>query len=400
MFNDVFQTSDPESINRNLQCIESWAKFNLDVMKDPHIIPNILKVCLTSEDYFDLAVEIIVSAFIQINLVHYTEASDSIVFKEQLKPQETANLVLIVGFVLSNQDNFYGPQNVKVLSDDKIATKASALSCKIYSFLVQQLLINYPWVILEDLANVGSRLLSIMLLSLRHKNLGVSDTSVVFSYNFYNPVSKLSLNPELQQVILGYYTEACKIVLSRAQRSKLATTVLSVEEGKDDEDTNDEDDNVEHYRINFADYRKGCRQFFATVYQIFYELRGSEGTSMFFKLIDELLKPGSDLPDSNNRLEMALFTVGASIPSMIDSCYETYLQRILEFVCNIDDRYNPNVRVECFRLLGNCSKEISTNKELFRKVVEFQVTSISKGQVGLEAVQSFTSLMEVTKIHE
>lgn len=310
--------------------------------------------------------------------------------------------MLIVTFILSNRDNFYGPNNMRVLSEDKIATKVSSLTCKIYGFLVSQLLINYPWIVLEDLPSIGSRLLSIMLVSLRHKNLGVSETAVEFSYNFAGQVSKLPVSAELQEVLLQYYLEACKVVLKRAQRSKLATTVLSVEEGKDDEDTNDdeEEENPEHERTTFANYRKGCRQFFATVYSTFCQLRGNEGTSMFFKLIDELLKPGEDLPDNNNRLEMALFAVGSSIPSMIDRCYEAYLQRILEFVCNIDDRYNPNVRVECYRLLANCSKEISSNKELFRKVVEFQVGSISKGQVGLEAVQSFTTVMQETKAHE
>lgn len=80
-----------------------------------------------------------------------------------------------------------------------------------------------------------------MLMSLRHKSIGVSDNAVEFSYNFYNSVSQLEAfkQVEVQQVLLGYYTEACKVVLVRAQRSKLATTVLSVEEGKDDEDTND-----------------------------------------------------------------------------------------------------------------------------------------------------------------
>lgn len=98
---------------------------------------------------------------------------------------------------------------------------------------------------------------------------------------------------------------------------------------------------------------------------------------------------------------MALFTVGSSIPSMIDSTYESYLHRIIGFVCtNVDERYNPNVRVESFRLLANCSKEISSNKELFRRVVEFEVAAVSIAQIGLEAVHSFTSLMEAMKIHE
>lgn len=76
VFNEVFQTNDDGCIGRNLQCIESWAKFNLDVMKDPNLIANVLKVCLANEESFDLAVEIIVSAFKHINLVRYNSACE------------------------------------------------------------------------------------------------------------------------------------------------------------------------------------------------------------------------------------------------------------------------------------------------------------------------------------
>lgn len=53
-------------------------------MKNPTLIKNVLRVCLQSEESFDLAGEIIVSCFSQINCANIREVSASIVLKSQI----------------------------------------------------------------------------------------------------------------------------------------------------------------------------------------------------------------------------------------------------------------------------------------------------------------------------
>jgi len=84
IFNDVFHVEDAASITRNLECLESWCKFGLPVMKNPDTLKNVLQVCLRSEENFDLAGEIIASCFSQINCANVTEAATSVVLKEKL----------------------------------------------------------------------------------------------------------------------------------------------------------------------------------------------------------------------------------------------------------------------------------------------------------------------------
>lgn len=50
----MLQLNDPLTITRSLECLESWCKFTLPAMKNASLIKNVLKVCLNSEDNFDL----------------------------------------------------------------------------------------------------------------------------------------------------------------------------------------------------------------------------------------------------------------------------------------------------------------------------------------------------------
>jgi hypothetical protein len=70
-------------------------------------------------------------------------------------------------------------------------TKASAHLCKIYTFIMQRTLIDFPWIVTEDYTNVGGRLLVSMITTLKHKCIDVSDLALEFFYNFYGQINKL-----------------------------------------------------------------------------------------------------------------------------------------------------------------------------------------------------------------
>lgn len=73
----------------------------------------------------------------------------------------------------------------------------------------------------------------------------------------------------------------------------------------------------------------------------------------------------------------------------------------MTYVCSkIGPNTNPNVRAESFRLLSNCSKEVNTNPELFKLVVRHLLQAVDNSKVGLEAVNSLASVMELCKEHQ
>ncbi len=160
-------------------------------MKNPTTIKNILQVCLRSEENFDMAGEIIASCFRQINCANVSEATSSVVLKEKLDANELENLVAIVRFLLENLSNLYGPNNCQYVGD-RIVTKASSHLCRIYTFIIQRVLVEYPWIVTEDTQNnSGKLLLQAMVTTLKHRSLEVSDIALELFYQFYGQVSKL-----------------------------------------------------------------------------------------------------------------------------------------------------------------------------------------------------------------
>lgn len=93
--------------------------------------------------------------------------------------------------MITHINSFYGPGNCQP-SGDRVVTKASSHLCCIYSFLVQRVLVDYPWVATQDTQNTSGRLLlSSMVTALKHRSIEVSDKALELFYLFYSQVTKL-----------------------------------------------------------------------------------------------------------------------------------------------------------------------------------------------------------------
>ncbi|KAL4471429.1 hypothetical protein ABPG74_008322 [Tetrahymena malaccensis] len=391
IFNSLLTLDDVDIVKKSLECLESWAGFEMKMLYNSTLVTNVIK---NGQRYTQLVCEIL------IKMIKNSENTD-LLARNQL--DETSASI--------PEQEYLNIQNVIRLINE---LPQSIYTCDLLVNLLQ----NFPIILLSS-TEMCQGLFNMYFSFLNSNEPKISSNAISYIEEWLNNLKQYSLE-NIQPHYVEFFSQSLKILIEKCKKRKIdkitkaekPVIIIDTETGEEthynpNADESDDDLNLEEKKMTLHEYRECCQDAFYNIFKALRDLQQERGIQQIYDYIFSLLDPQSymSIPNEQTRFEQYCLTAEVAIYASInfielESQYKnnTNIDKIITFI--ISQLPISDITVQTgLQYLYDASYQFKHNPNLFHPTIQFILTQFNNPKLSSQAAESLKSIIELSESH-